>query len=89
MPHPTDRVRSAYRRIAGADRPEVWITLRPEREPAAEAEALEGRLASGEDLPLAGTLLAVKDNIDVAGLPTTAGHPGYAYTPEASAPAVR
>ncbi|GAA0975662.1 allophanate hydrolase [Nocardiopsis tropica] len=89
MPHPTDRVRSAYRRIAGADRPEVWITLRPERETAAEAEALEGRLASGEDLPLAGTLLAVKDNIDVAGLPTTAGHPGYAYTPEASAPAVR
>ncbi|MEE2039568.1 allophanate hydrolase [Nocardiopsis sp. CT-R113] len=88
MPHPTDRVRSAYLRIAEADRPEVWITLRPEQELAVEAKALEDRLASGEDLPLAGTLLAVKDNIDVAGLPTTAGHPGYAYTPGASAPAV-
>lgn len=89
MPHPTDRVRSAYLRIAEADRPEAWIALRPEQELAVEAKALEERLAAGEDLPLAGTLLAVKDNIDVAGLPTTAGHPSYAYTPEVSAPSVR
>lgn len=32
--------------------------------------------------------LAVKDNIDVAGFPTTAGCPAYAYTPDASAPVV-
>ncbi|OOC56439.1 MULTISPECIES: allophanate hydrolase [Nocardiopsis] len=89
MPTPTDRVRSAYRRITEADRPEVWITLRPEQDLAVEAKALEERLASGEELPLAGTLVAVKDNIDVAGLPTTAAHPGYAFTPEASAPCVR
>ena len=38
--------------------------------------------------PLAGLLLAVKDNVDVAGLPTTAACPGYSYTPEADAPAV-
>ncbi|MGW5876925.1 allophanate hydrolase [Nocardiopsis terrae] len=89
MPAPTERVRAAYRRITEADRPEVWITLRPEQELSAEAETLEERLASGEELPLAGTLVAVKDNIDVASLPTTAGHPGFAYTPEVSATAVR
>ncbi|GAB3718076.1 allophanate hydrolase [Nocardiopsis oceani] len=88
-PAPTERVHAAYRRIADTGRPEVWITLRPEQDVAVEAKALEERLASGVDLPLAGTLVAVKDNIDVAGLPTTAGHPGFAYTPQESATAVQ
>ena len=39
----------------------------------AEAEAVDRRVASGERLPLAGVPLAVKDNVNVAGLPTTAG----------------
>ncbi len=39
-------------------------------------------------LPLAGLLLAVKDNIDVAGIPTTAGCPAFAYAPARTAPAV-
>jgi allophanate hydrolase len=82
------RVRDAYRRLAAVDRPEVWITLRPEADLAAEAAALDARLRAGADLPLAGTLLAVKDNVDVAGLPTTAGCPGFSYEPAASAPAV-
>ncbi|MDE3724871.1 allophanate hydrolase [Nocardiopsis sp. N85] len=89
MHNPTDRVRAAYRRIAEADRPEVWITLRPEHDVETEAKALEERLATGEALPLAGLLVAVKDNIDVAGLPTTAAHPAFARTPVESAPAVR
>ena len=38
--------------------------------------------------PAAGLRLAVKDNIDVAGLPTTAGCPAFAYLPAASAPVV-
>jgi allophanate hydrolase len=84
-----DRVRSAYRRIAEVDRPEVWITLRPEPDLVAEAEGLQRRLDRGEDLPMAGLLLAVKDNIDVAGLATTAACPSYAYLPERSATAVR
>ena len=39
-------------------------------------------------LPLDGVLFAVKDNIDVAGMPTTAGCPAFAYTPACSAPIV-
>ncbi|WP_304453036.1 allophanate hydrolase [Nocardiopsis sp. YSL2] len=89
MPTPTDRVRSAYQRIAEADRPEVWIHLRPEQELAVEAKALEERLAAGEHLPLAGTLVAVKDNVDVAGLPTTAACREFARTPGTTATAVR
>jgi len=42
-----------------------------------------------ESLPLYGILFAVKDNIDVAGMPTTAGCPAFAYTPEHSAPVVQ
>ena len=82
------RIRAAYRRIAEADRPEIWIDLRPQPEAEAEARALDARTAAGERLPLAGTVLAVKGNIDVAGLPTTAGCPGYAYQPEQDATAV-
>ncbi|GAA2719509.1 allophanate hydrolase [Cellulomonas aerilata] len=86
---PTQRVLDAYRRIAAADRPEIWITLRPEAHVLADAAAVERRLAAGEDLPLAGTVLAVKDNVDVAGLPTTAGHPDFPRLPDRTATAVQ
>lgn len=86
---PTQRVRDAYRRIAAVDRPEVWITLRPEADALADAAAVEQRLAAGEDLALAGTVLAVKDNVDVDGLPTTAGHPDHARLAAGTATAVQ
>ncbi|MEU4166850.1 allophanate hydrolase [Streptomyces sp. NPDC026665] len=82
------RVRTAYARIEAVDRPEIWIDLRPRAEAEREARAVDERVAAGEHLPLAGRLLAVKGNIDVAGLPTTAGCPAYAYAPEEDAPAV-
>ncbi|NUS18126.1 MAG: allophanate hydrolase [Streptomyces sp.] len=88
MSRAQERVRAAYDRIATAARPDVWITLRPEEEAAADAREVDAKAASGHPLPLAGTLLAVKGNIDVAGLPTTAGCPSYAYRPERDAPAV-
>lgn len=82
------RVRAAHARIEAVDRPEIWIGLRPLAAVEAEARALDARVAAGEHLPLVGRLLAVKGNIDVAGLPTTAGCPAYAYEPGADAPVV-
>ncbi|MDF2268039.1 allophanate hydrolase [Streptomyces coacervatus] len=82
------RVRAAYARIEAVDRPEIWIDLRPQAEVEAEARTIDARVAAGEQLPLAGRLFAAKGNIDVAGLPTTAGCPAYAYEPEADAPVV-
>jgi allophanate hydrolase len=85
---PTARVSAAYRRIAEADRPEIWITLREQDDVLADAAAVEQRLGAGESLPLAGLVVAVKDNIDVAGLPTTAACPEFAYVPATTAAAV-
>ncbi|WP_280220477.1 allophanate hydrolase [Nocardia neocaledoniensis] len=86
---PTARVAAAYARIAEVDRPEVWITLRPQEELHAEAVEVERRLEAGEALPLAGLLLAVKDNVDVAGLPTTAACPEFGYPATETAAAVQ
>ncbi|WP_416958790.1 allophanate hydrolase [Streptomyces sp. Agncl-13] len=82
------RVRAAYARIEAVARPEIWIDLRPQPEVESEARALDERLSAGEQLPLAGCLFAAKGNIDVHGLPTTAGCPAYAYDPETDAPVV-
>ncbi len=81
-------VRAAYARIAAADRPEVWITLRAEADVLAEAAALDAD-PTRAGLPLFGQTLGVKDNIDVAGLPTTAGCPEFSSTPAVSAPVVQ
>ncbi|HEY1668400.1 MAG TPA: allophanate hydrolase [Trebonia sp.] len=83
-----ERVRAAYAAIAAAGRPEVWITLRPASEALAEAAEIDARVTGGADLPLAGLVAAVKDNIDVAGMPTTAAAPSFSYQPEEDATAV-
>ncbi|GAB2583867.1 amidase [Paractinoplanes abujensis] len=77
-----NRVDAAFDRIATADRPEIWISLRDRASVLAEASAVD------PSLPLAGLVFAVKDNIDVYGLPTTAAAPSYAYRPAADATAV-
>lgn len=61
----------------------VWITRRPA--PDVETELTASRADGGA---LAGLRLAVKDNVDVAGLPTTAGCPEFSYQPAADAPVV-
>ncbi|QIV80511.1 allophanate hydrolase [Mycolicibacterium frederiksbergense] len=76
-----ERVRAAYAAIAAADRPEIWITLRPLTDALADAEQVD---ASDKSLPLAGLVAAVKNNIDIAGIATTAACPGYADGPAAA-----
>lgn len=82
----SDTVRGVYSRLAVHDDPAMFITLREEADVLAEAAALEA--AGNTGLPLYGIPVAVKDNIDVAGLPTTAACPAFAYTPERDATVV-
>ncbi|QRP48743.1 allophanate hydrolase [Amycolatopsis sp. FDAARGOS 1241] len=82
------RVVAAFERLAHVERPDLWISLRTLEEVLVDAKAVDERVRAGEDLPLAGTVLAVKDLIDVAGLPTTAGCPGFSRVPVTSATAV-
>ncbi len=84
-----ERVRSAYARIAQVDRPEVWISLLDEATALAAAAAIDAAVAGGAVLPLAGMVAAVKDNIDVAGLATTAACPAFSYVPARSATSVQ
>jgi allophanate hydrolase len=82
--------REALARIADYDavQPQAWIErLAPEAVLAA-ARRVDARIAAGETLPLSGVPYAVKDNIDVAGLPTTAACPAFAYRPDRSASVV-
>ncbi|MBB4682769.1 allophanate hydrolase [Amycolatopsis jiangsuensis] len=87
-PSAHERVLAAFERLAAAERPEAWICLRTMDEVLVDAKAVDERVRAGEDLPLAGTVLAVKDLIDLAGLPTTAGCPGFSRTPVTSATVV-
>ncbi len=74
-------------RVAAYDavQPQIWISRASPEDFLAAARAVDARVAAGEHLPLAGVPFAVKDNIDAAGLPTTAACPAFAYEPEADA----
>lgn len=84
----TERVKAAVAAIDAVDRPEIWIALRPSEQLLAEAGRIDAAVAAGADLPLAGMLLAVKNNVDVAGISTTAACPGFAYMPKQDAESV-
>ena len=74
-------------RIAQAPERNVWISLLPAERVMAYARALESR--PPESLPLYGVPFAIKDNIDLEGVVTTAACPDYAYMPTASAHTVQ
>lgn len=78
---PAQVIDEVYRRIAVTGERPVWITLLPRETAIASA----GAAPKG---PLYGIPFAVKDNIDVAGVPTTCACPDFAYTPEQSATVV-
>ena len=79
----TQTIEQAYARIAAHNDPALFISLRPQSEAIGLARALEADGPANK--PLYGVPFAVKDNIDVAGLETTAACPAFAYWPQRSA----
>ena len=79
---PTKLVEEVIRRTA-EDTHTVWIHKLPAETLLAYAKALEGKDIKA--LPLYGVPFAIKDNIDLAGVPTTAACPDYAYVPKENA----
>lgn len=67
---PVEVIRNIYARIAAEGLHPIWISVLPEEEVLRRAASLSA--ADRSRLPLFGIPFAVKDNIDVAGLPTTA-----------------
>jgi len=88
---PSSVIEELLARIAAHGDDHVWIGRVPEAALRARASALDEaqRKGNAAALPLFGVPYAVKDNIDVAGLPTTAACPDFAYVPEIAATAVR
>lgn len=83
---PAQTVARTYQRIRDRNDPAVFISLRDEKDAIAEAERLATSDAAG--LPLYGVPVAVKDNIDALGFPTTAACPAFSYTPTHDSTAV-
>jgi len=74
-------------RMGKDDTHHIWIRRLTLQEMLAYARDLEGK--DPATLPLYGIPFAIKDNIDLAGIPTTAACPEYAYVPEKSATVVQ
>lgn len=88
---PEDIVDEAYRRIAARGEDHVWLALVPREEALRRARELarEAPPRTGPDmLPLYGLPFSVKDNIHVAGLPTSAACPAYTHIATITATAV-
>ncbi|MEU3167523.1 allophanate hydrolase [Streptosporangium sp. NPDC006930] len=86
---PADVAGEVLARIAARGDDHVWITLRPVADLLGDAAELARRWPDpGARPPLYGVPFGVKDNVDVAGLPTTAACPAYSYVPARSAPLV-
>ncbi|MEM0899854.1 MAG: allophanate hydrolase [Pseudomonadota bacterium] len=79
---PADMVHAVYRRIEEINDPAIFIHLRAVDDVIADAENLPRQT---DEMPLWGMPFVAKDNIDVAGIPTTAACPAYAYTPDKDA----
>jgi allophanate hydrolase len=84
---PREMVAELIGRIERRGDDKVWIDRVPRSELEARAAELETK--SPAALPLYGIAFAIKDNIDLAGRPTTAACPEFAYTPATSAPVVQ
>lgn len=74
--------------LTAQDSHHAWINRCDADRLRAQAQALIDRPDAWQ-LPLYGVPFAVKDNIDLAGVPTTAGCPDFAYVPASSATVVQ
>ncbi|ARU31384.1 allophanate hydrolase [Sulfuriferula sp. AH1] len=74
-------------RTAGNNTDNAWIYQLPAEQLYAYADALADK--DPAQLPLYGIPFAIKDNIDLANVPTTAACPEFAYVPEQSATVVQ
>ncbi|PSJ18867.1 allophanate hydrolase [Nitrosomonas supralitoralis] len=83
---PSQVMRAIHNQIQNDD-DHVWIHKLPFEELLSHAHRVETKGVKA--LPLYGVPFAIKDNIDLAGVPTTAGCPAFAYTPERSATVVQ
>jgi allophanate hydrolase len=83
---PAQTIARTYQRIRDHNDPAVFISLRDEKDAIAEAEKLAAK--DPASLPLYGVPVAVKDNIDALGFPTTAACPAFSYTPTHDSTAV-
>ena len=86
---PSDLVATIYDRVRDGPIGPAWIHLRPREEALRVCAEIEARWVAGQNLPLYGVPFGVKDNIDVAGMPTTAACPAFSYAPERSARSVQ
>lgn len=84
---PRQVVESVLERITARGDDKVWIRVLPRDELFGRAQRLETEGQAGK--PLFGIPFAIKDCIDLAGHPTTAACPAYAYRPERSAAVVQ
>jgi allophanate hydrolase len=84
---PTALVGEIWRRCEAHGDPAVWIHRLSLDELKAHARRVEARGPAAQ--PLYGVPFAIKDNIDLAGSPTTAACREFAYVPAESAPVVQ
>jgi allophanate hydrolase len=85
---PLDLVEEVIARRKASDDPAIFISETPDEDLRAAARALVEKAPEPNSLPLWGIPFAVKDNIDAAGLPTTAACPAFAYSPDKDATVV-
>src|SRR5258707_8541719 len=83
---PEQTAARSFARIRAHSDPAIFIYLRPETDVLREARTLTA--SDNIALPMYGIPVAVKDNIDVAGLPTTAACPAFSYKPSEDSTAV-
>ena len=78
----TATINALYDKLESESLAPVWISLVPREQALKRVQEVQG-------LPLQGTTFAIKDNIDYAGLPTTAACPAFSYNPTQTAPVVQ